>query len=71
MIKYSCGYCGQPLDEDDHDVIDIPDDYDPNKYPHSVCGSCNYEQSMEAQRMRVTREMALDAGDPSLEGEWI
>lgn len=39
-----------------------------------VCMSCLYyldEQRREDNMMQITRDMALDAGDPSLEGQWI
>jgi len=67
-ITFSCGFCGAPLNAD-KEQVDAPDGYDPNAYPHDACGSCMAEQLQpERERMIVTREMALDAGDPSLEG---
>jgi hypothetical protein len=65
-IVYSCGFCGAPLNAD-KDQVDAPDGYDPNAYPHDACGRCQAEHEGR-ERMTVTREMALDAGDPSLEG---
>lgn len=65
-IMYSCGFCGAPLNADKNQV-DAPDGYAPNAYPHDVCGRCQAEHEYH-ERMIVTREMALDAGDPSLEG---
>lgn len=65
-IAYSCGFCGAPLNAD-REQVDAPDGYDPNDYPHDACHRCMVEQE-DRGRMVVTREMALDAGDPSLEG---
>jgi len=70
-IAYSCGFCGAPLDSGDNDVWPIPNDYDPNKYVHSVCHHCEAEQYDEAPKIQVTHEMAMDAQDPDLEGTWI
>lgn len=40
-----------------------------------ICEDCFYEEQQEAdnrrQMVQVTRDMAIDAGDRSLEGEWI
>jgi hypothetical protein len=64
QIAFSCGFCGAPLNAD-KDQIDTPEGYDPNDYQHDACGKCQAEQN---EPRYVTREMALDAGDPSLEG---
>ena len=64
-VAYSCGCCGAPLNADKEQVA-APEGYDPDDYPHDACYQCMVEE--EEPRMRVTREMALDAGDPSLEG---
>lgn len=69
-IKFSCGYCGAPLDEDCNEIYPVPDDYNPADYPNEVCKCCSceiYEQ--EQEKRYITREMALDAGDPDLEGQ--
>jgi hypothetical protein len=67
IIRYSCGYCGVPMTKD-HDMLEAPEGYDPCNYEHSVCQSCYND---EPCRNRVTRDMAIDAGDPSLEGQLI
>lgn len=64
-IAFSCGFCGAPLNADKGQV-DAPDGYDPNDYQHDACGRCMMEHT-EPRRL-ITREMALDACDPSLEG---
>lgn len=65
---YSCGYCGSPCADDGSAYGGfIPEDYDPNNYTniHGLC--CLQEQN----QMCVTRDMAIDAGDPDLEGTLI
>lgn len=75
---YRCGWCGTPTDSKGEplsgeafkkavNIIETYGDYRTHK-EHGYC--CIHEQ-MEPQRMRVTRDMAIDAGDPSMEGEWI
>jgi len=67
-IIASCGYCGAPIGPNGQDVLDIPENYNPNDYDHGVCSSCGNEEFHTGAQRYVTREMALDAGDPSLEG---
>lgn len=70
QVKFSCGFCAAPLDENKEQIqTDAPEGYNPDDYPKDACRSCMAEQ--EPQHMLVTREMALDAGDPSLEGQEI
>lgn len=67
VIAFSCGFCGAPLNAD-KEQVDTPEGYDTNAYPHDACGRCQAERN---EPRYVTREMALDAGDPSLEGtQW-
>jgi hypothetical protein len=70
MIKYSCRFCGVPLDENLNIIDKIPETFNPNDYEHNVCGSCMNEESSHGMR-QVTRDMAMDAGDLRLEGQWI
>ena len=67
MIKYHCGFCGCPLDENGEYVSEIPTDYDPDDYDDNVCSHCAMEDESH-HHMIVTHEMAMDAQDPSLEG---
>lgn len=62
-----CGICGAPIGANGP-IIDIPADYDPDDYPRDdICDDCLRQQ----EHHYVTHEMALDAGDPDLEGtEW-
>lgn len=72
MIKYSCGFCGVPLDENINIIDKIPENYNPNDYEHDVCIDCRMQEEDDGSDMyQVTREMAIDAGDRSLEGQWI
>jgi len=73
MACYRCGWCGQPTDVNGEvlgfDVLkDMDEDWDSaEKTP----GDCCRNQQESRQMHEVTREMALDAGDPSLEGQLI
>lgn len=67
-IDFSCGYCGAPCNDDCEHVSVIPDNYSPTEFPMEGCREC-WERENEPEYITVTREMALDAGDPSLEGE--
>jgi len=67
-IVFSCGYCGAPCDASGKQLDSIPEGYNPDNYKHDVCIPCGNEQSAQENKQCVTREMALDAGDPSLEG---
>lgn len=75
---YRCGWCGNVTDKKGkvligdirQRTINTIQKYDKRLSPHTsdVNGYCCPYGNEEEQR-RVTREMALDAGDPSLEGE--
>ena len=67
---YRCGYCGRPTDENGVAMIELPSDmtgYETADTTHGDC--CRYEQ--EREMVQVTREMAMDAQDMRLEGQWI
>ena len=68
-IYYRCGACGdlfrhdnQPISADEFEHCILEEDYD-----ISYCGC----QDRQINAMQVTRDMAKDAGDLSLEGTWI
>jgi hypothetical protein len=63
----ACGACGCPILEKGETLECIPVDYNPSKYELDHCGCENYQEN----RMQVTRDMAIDACDLSLEGQWI
>lgn len=71
-MNYRCGYCGQPTDKDGcpltiEECELITDQLNTAELVHGYCCLSEYEP----ERMRVTRDMAIDAGDLSLEGELI
>jgi hypothetical protein len=78
MKIHRCGWCGHPTDQDG-DPIQL----DPGAYLRAhadvdevlVDGACcpggDQQGAPEHTRIQVTREMAIDAGDRSLEGMWI
>lgn len=76
---YRCGWCGHPTDstgtqltgEAFNKAWKIIETYGDNHHTHLEHGDCCAQEHMEPQKMRVTRDMAIDAGDLSLEGEWI
>lgn len=72
---YRCGWCGFPTDESGNylygnkaqkafDIIEKYGDY----RTHKTNGNCSHQ---DMNRNRVTRDMAIDAGDLSLEGQYI
>lgn len=72
MKYYRCGFCGHPLNEfrDTINSDQLNASKEKNVYMGDLCGKgcCEPEQS---NPQRVTRDMAIDAGDPSLGGELI
>lgn len=68
-----CGWCGTPIDDNCSPLpIDVcnkltKEQLDNAELDNGYC--CPPEQ--EEQRMRVTRDMAMDAGDMNLEGHYI
>ena len=74
-IVYRCGWCGLPTDKGGKPLKVNPEKY-LEKYKYSVTEltqgwCCEDEQRQEPQRMQVTRDMAMDAGEPEMEGMWI
>jgi hypothetical protein len=72
VMCFRCGYCGQPTDKDGQvlpleTIKAISVDWDKAEQTHGDC--CRQEQ--ETRRMQVTKEMAMDAGEPDMEGMWI
>jgi len=74
MKCYRCGYCGQPTDENGN-VLSIDEinamevDWDTAELVEGYC--CYYELQEQEHQQRITRDMALDAGYPEMEGqEW-
>jgi len=78
---YRCGWCGHPTDKDGNclqnesfkKAVSILETYGDVKHTHLVNGECCLygNNSPEREMMQVTRDMASDAQDPSLEGQWV
>ena len=74
---YRCGWCGCPtnkkgelLDDETHErVVSIIEEYGDN-HTEQTHGYCCINEQIHPIR-RVTRDMAIDAGDLSLEGQII
>jgi len=72
---YRCGWCGTPTDKNGYtlsdnafkkavNIIETYGDY----RTHKTHGDCCIRQQTQ---MRITKDMATDAGEPSLEGQLI
>ena len=78
---FRCGNCGRYTAEDgsilrneDFEKIQKIVDQIGDSKTELVHGDCcihEFNRIEEFNRMQVTREMALDAQDPNLEGTWI
>lgn len=75
MKCFRCGYCGQPCNNRGTPqapwqiaVIEPFVNWDEAEQVH---GLCCLEREMYESQVQVTREMALDAGVPEMEGTWI
>ena len=68
-----CGFCGTPLN-DNNEPLSIDEC---NKLTEEQCNNATQDYGnccppeQEQERMRVTRDMAIDAGDLDLEGQLI
>lgn len=69
---YRCGYCGQPTDKDGEPLdLEACKTWQEDK-AELVHGNCCVHKQNQRQTIIVTRDMAIDAGDMSLEGqEWV
>jgi hypothetical protein len=75
MKCYRCGWCGQPTKENGEPLelwqIAVMDPFvDWENVTGQTNGYCCQHQN-EMQQVQVTREMAMDAGEPEMEGMWI
>lgn len=78
---YRCGWCGFPVDRDGSQLHGVGTPAEANDYlaahhgarEEHVNGFCcpGGDEQGQRDRMQVSREMAIDAGDRSLEGMWI
>lgn len=69
---YRCGYCGQPTDKDGEPLnLEACKTWQEDK-AELVHGNCCVHEQNQRQTIIVTRDMAIDAGDMSLESqEWV
>lgn len=73
---YRCGWCGCPTNEkgqnlegkDFKRVVNIIEKYG-DSHTEKTHGDCCIREHTET-RMRITKDMAIDAGDLNLEGEY-
>lgn len=76
---YRCGWCGNPCNEKSEPlqdgnfrrVINIIENYKADEHTHLVNGDCCIEELTRQEKVQITRDMAIDAGDRNLEGQWI
>lgn len=72
MKTYRCGNCGTPTDKDGH-TLSVGECNELTEQQLNdaelVYGDCCIEELNRDNYIIVTRDMASDAGDPSLEGE--
>lgn len=69
-----CGWCGTPIDEK-HNPLPIEECNKLTKKELDSLtldnGNCCPPEQEQDNYVQVTRDMATDAQDPSLEGQWI
>jgi len=72
MNVFRCGYCGTPTDKDGNS-LSIEDcnklSEKELKKAKLIHGYCCYEELQDDSYIVVTKDMAIDAQDPFLEGE--
>lgn len=74
-----CGFCGRYFQGDKFltqtDIDEVLVNGDSDDIYSAGLGYCpdapGEQEDEEPERHQVTRDMAIDAGDPSLEGQWI
>lgn len=69
--KYRCGHCGQPTDNEGTPLSLEECKAITNEQLNDAELVNGYCCPPQEERMRVTRDMAIDAGDLSLEGTYI
>ena len=72
---YRCGYCGAPCEEDGSSLsmsmIGLAKDLERYDQAEQVHGECCRPEAEQREMVQITRDMACDAQDMSLEGQWI
>lgn len=75
MKCFRCGWCGQPANNNGVPLelwqIAVIDPFVDWNEAEKVNGECCPYGDGEYRMEQVTREMALDAGIPEMEGSWI
>lgn len=72
-----CGFCGRYFVGSEYLTAEQLKKFNLKKLEKAPLGYCpdaeveDYQQNPENYRHQVTRDMATDAGDLSLEGQWI
>ena len=71
-----CGFCGRffrGLEFIDIEELKTIDQNELNKASMGYCPDAPIEAgyNQEDEHRQITRDMAIDGGDPSLEGQWI
>jgi hypothetical protein len=67
ITLYTCGWCGVPCMRNGKPLNFVLDNWNPHNHEHLVGWCCREEMVAQTQQY-VTREMALDAGYPEMEG---
>lgn len=79
-VIYRCGWCGYPVDQNGSPLSEIKTNIDANRYldEHKDCTEvhvngfcCPCGDESPDNMVQVSREMALDAGMPEIEGTLI
>ena len=78
---YRCGWCGNPTDADGNELVGdsfkrviqifltYPDNNSHTSLTPGHC--CRWKEEGHEERMQITRDMAIDAGDLNLEGQFL
>ena len=79
VTVYRCGYCGDVTDEMGtplegmirEDVINLIETKKETQVHQTHGECCQWEWEERRQWVQVTKDMAIDAGDRNLEGQWV
>ena len=69
VLYFRCGWCGHPTDEKGYRLQHWTDETWIEEKAELVEGMCCIEEQYSEPQQYVTRDMAIDAGDLSLEGQ--
>ena len=68
---YRCGDCGQPVDSEGNPLTKNDLNLWKEAEAELIYGNCCVSKYEEKETVIITRDMAIDAGDLSLEGQSI